>query len=295
VRRRPARIAAGAALIAVGVSFATIARVGGGDSYVVGAKNFTEQFVLAALLSDRIRAEGGAVTQRPGLGSTVAFQALAAGEIDAYVDYSGTLWANVLHRTDNPPRSDLISELRVRLAERNGVRLLGTLGFENAYALAMRADRARELGVRTIADLAARARDLTIGADLEFFARPEWPALRDAYGLDFASRREFSPTFMYRAVADREVDVITAFSSDGRIAANDLVVLEDPRRAILSYDAIVLLAPSRANDALLARAFGPLLDAVPVELMREASLRVDRDADKEPPAAAARWLEERIH
>jgi osmoprotectant transport system permease protein len=192
------------------------------------------------------------------------------------------------------PRSELINDLRARLAERNGVRLLGTLGFENAYTLAMRADRARELGIRTIADLAMRARGLTIGADLEFFARPEWPALRDAYGLEFASRREFSPTFMYSAVAEGEVDVVTAFSSDGRIAANDLVVLDDPRRAILSYDAIVLLAPSRANDPLLARAFGPLLDAISVEVMREASLRVDRDTDKESPAAAARWLEERI-
>jgi osmoprotectant transport system permease protein len=72
------------------------------------------------------------------------------------------------------------------------------------------------------------------------------------------------------------------------------VVLDDPRRAILSYDAIVLLAPSRANDALLARAFEPLLDAIPIEAMREASLRVDRDTNKEPPAAAARWLEERV-
>ena len=294
VRRRPLRIGAGAALLAVGVSFASFARIGGGDTYVIGAKNFTEQFVLATLLSDRIRDEGGAATQRPGLGSTVAYEALAAGEIDAYVDYSGTLWSNVLHRTDNLPRSELINDLRARLAERNGVRLLGTLGFENAYTLAMRADRARELGIRTIADLAMRARGLTIGADLEFFARPEWPALRDAYGLEFASRREFSPTFMYSAVAEGEVDVVTAFSSDGRIAANDLVVLDDPRRAILSYDAIVLLAPSRANDPLLARAFGPLLDAISVEVMREASLRVDRDTDKESPAAAARWLEERI-
>jgi osmoprotectant transport system permease protein len=294
VRRKPARIGAGAALLAVGVAFASFPRIGGGDTYVVGAKNFTEQFVLAALLTDRIRAEGGAATLRPGLGSTVAFEALAAGDIDAYVDYSGTLWANVLHRTDNPARSELIEELRSRLAERRGVRLLGTLGFENAYTLAMRADRARELGVRTIADLAARARSLTIGGDLEFFARPEWPALRDAYGLEFAGRREFSPTFMYQAVVEGEVDVVTAFSSDGRIAANHLVVLDDPRRAILSYDAIVLLAPSRANDALLARAFRPLLDAIPVEVMREASLRVDRNTDKEPPAAAARWLAEQI-
>ncbi len=210
--------------------------------------------MLAALLSDRIRAEGGARDAAAGLGSTVAFEALVAGEIDAYVDYSGTLWSNVLRRTDNPPRSELIEELRARLAERHGVRLLGTLGFENAYALAMRAERARELGIRTIADLAAHARpQLTIGADLEFFARREWPALRDAYGLEFASRREFAPTFMYQAVADGEVDVVTAFSSDGRIAANDLVVLDDPRRAILSYDAIVLLRP-RARTTRCSRA-----------------------------------------
>ncbi len=250
--------------------------------------------MLAALLADRIRAAGGAATQRPGLGSTVVFEALAAGEVDAYVDYSGTLWANAMRRTDNPPRAELLDELRARLAEQRGVRLLGTLGFENAYALAMRRDRASELGIRTIADLAAHARELTIGADLEFFARPEWPAVRDAYGLEFAGRREFSPTFLYQAIENREVDVVTAFSSDARIAANDLVLLEDPRRAILSYDAIVLLAPSRAHDALLERAFAPLLGAIPVELMRAASLRVDRDADKESPAAAARWLAEQI-
>ncbi len=294
VRRKPARIAAGAAVLAAGILLASFARVGAGDTYVVGAKNFTEQFVLAALLADRIRAAGGAATQRPGLGSTVVFEALAAGEIDAYVDYSGTLWANAMRRTDNPPRAELLEELRAGLAEQRGVRLLGSLGFENAYAFAMRRDRARELGIRTIADLAARARELTIGADLEFFARPEWPAVRDAYGLQFAGRREFSPTFLYQAIEDREVDVVTAFSSDARVAANDLVLLEDPRRAILSYDAIVLLAPSRAHDPLLERALAPLLGAIPVELMREASLRVDRDADKEPPAAAARWLAQQI-
>jgi osmoprotectant transport system permease protein len=295
VRRAPVRVLAGAAALGAGILVASLPRTGLGHStYVIGAKNFTEQFILAELLADTIREEGGAATRRVGLGSTVVFEALAAGDIDVYVDYSGTLWANVLKRTDHPPRTDLVGQLRESLAREHGVRLLGTLGFENAYALAMRRERARELGVRTIADLSARARDLAIGADLEFFSRPEWPALRDSYGLEFAQRREFTPTFMYEAVASGEVDVITAFSSDGRIAANDLVVLEDPEGAILPYDAIVLLAPARANDALLEHALAPLLDSIPVELMREASLRVDRDADKLPPAAAARWLADRL-
>ena len=184
--------------------------------------------------------------------------------------------------------------MRDWLAREHGIALLGALGFENAYALAMRRDRAAELGVRTIADLAARSRALSIGGDLEFFSRPEWPAVRDAYGLDFAGRREFQSTFMYQALASGDVDVITAFSSDGRVAADDLVVLDDPSGAILPYDAVVLIAARRANDPLLRRALLPLIDAIPVELIREANYRVDRESDKQSPAAAARWLEEQL-
>jgi osmoprotectant transport system permease protein len=278
-------------MLLAGVAAATASRDGAGtQSYVIGAKNFTEQYILSALIVDRISAEGGSATRRTGLGSAIVFDALAAGDIDAYVDYSGTIWANVMHRTDIPPRERLLQEMSEWLVRERGVVMLGTLGFENAYALAMRRDRAVELGVRSIADLAEHSRTLTIGADFEFFVRPEWPALRDAYGLAFAERREFQSTFMYEAVATREVDVITAFSSDGRIAANDLIVLEDPRGAILPYDAIVLLSARRANDAVLRRALEPLVGAIPVELMRAANQRVDRKDEPEPPVAAARWL-----
>jgi osmoprotectant transport system permease protein len=172
--------------------------------------------------------------------------------------------------------------------------MLGSLGFENAYSLAMRREHAERLGIATIAHLAAHAGELSIGGDFEFFARPEWQALRSAYGLQFASRREFESTFMYQAVAGGEVDVISAFTSDGRIASNDLLVLEDPAGAIPPYDAIVLIARKRANDGLLRRALVPLLDAIPLALMREANDRVDRGTDKETPAAAARWLRGKI-
>lgn len=294
-RRRPRRIATAAAVLVVGVAAAALPLRGTAPaSYVVGAKSFSEQYILAELLSARIAAEGGAVRQRSGLGSAVVFRALASDDLDVYVDYSGTIWANVLGRTDVPPRDAMLAEIRERLAEQYGVVMLGTLGFENAYALAMRRDRARELGIATIADLAARANALVIGGDFEFFVRPEWRALEDAYGLSFASRREFESTFMYGAVTNGEVDVISAFTSDGRIAANDLLLLEDPAGAMLPYDAIVLLAPRRADDTLLRRALEPLLDRIPLDAMQEANYRVDRDIDKQSPAAAARWLAERI-
>jgi osmoprotectant transport system permease protein len=96
---------------------------------------------------------------------------------------------------------------------------------------------------------------------------------------------------MYKAVTSGEVDVISAFSSDGRIAADDLVVLADPKQAIPPYDAVILLSPRRARDARFQRALAPMLGAIPVETMRKANLSVDRDHDKQTPAQAARALE----
>jgi osmoprotectant transport system permease protein len=263
---------------------------GAGQTVVVGAKNFSEQYILAALMGDRLHTAGYRVENRNDLGSAIAYHALAAGEIDAYVDYSGTLWTNVLKRGDLPARAELLAQLTRALAARDGVRVLGPLGFENAYALAMRRDRARALGIRSIDDLARHAPELTLGSDLEFLSRPEWAGLRAAYDLAFKTERRYQPTFMYKAVSGGEADVISAFSSDGRIAADDLVVLADPRGAIPPYDAVILVSPRRAADARFLRALSPLIDAIPVEAMRKANFSVDRDADKASPGQAAATL-----
>jgi osmoprotectant transport system permease protein len=263
-------------------------------TYVVGAKTFTEQYILAALIQQRLRANGLSSTRREGLGSTIIFEALAGGEIDVYVDYSGTIWANHMARNDAKPPEQVLAEMGAWLRKERGIELLGDLGFENAYALAMRRDRAEQLGVKTIDDLVAHAPTLAIGGDYEFFDRPEWASLRDAYGLRFRERRQMDATFMYGAVASGDVDVISAFSSDGRMARFDLVILDDPKRALPPYDAVLLLAPNRANDEDLHRALTPLVGRISVELMRAANLRSDREQDKETPAQAARWLWERI-
>ena len=109
--------------------------------------------------------------------------------------------------------------------------LSAALGFENAYALAMARNRAATLGINSLADL-ARHRNLTVAGDYEFFGRPEWRALNEAYGLSFASQRQMQPEFMYPAVAAGDVDVISAYTSDGRVAQFDLKILDDPKRAI---------------------------------------------------------------
>src|SRR5262249_37575079 len=177
------------------------------------------------------------------LGSSVIFNALAADDIDVYVDYSGTLWLNQLHRTDTPPREQLLGELKNVLAKQN-ITLFGELGFENAYALVMPKQRAEALGIHSIADLASHAATMSIAGDYEFFSRPEWAALKSAYGLSFRSQRTMQPDFMYAAVASGEVDVIAGYTSDGLIAKYDLIVLDDPSHPIPPYDPVLLLAPS---------------------------------------------------
>jgi osmoprotectant transport system permease protein len=263
------------------------------SSYIVGAKTFAEQYVLSALIAQRLRAEGLSATTREGLGSNVIFDALVTGDIDVYVDYSGTLWANQFHHSDVAPREELLRELKTTLAQQN-VTLLGELGFENAYALVMRRQRAEALGIHSIADLAAHAQAMSIAGDYEFFSRPEWAGLRDAYGLRFRAQRQMQPDFMYAAAASGEVDVIAGYTSDGLIAKYDLVVLDDPRHAIPPYDAIVLLSPRRAGDEALRGALQPLLGRIDIATMREANLRAAGGDGASSPDAVARWLWDKI-
>jgi osmoprotectant transport system permease protein len=185
----------------------------------------------------------------------------------------------------------LLSELENWLSKNYNIRLLGTLGFENAYALAMTRKKAQALDIRSLIDLAAHASKFTIAGDYEFFARPEWDALRKAYGLQFKARRQMQPEFMYKALVANDVDVISAYTSDGQIAINDLVVLDDEKHAIPPYDAILLLAPRHAHDERLINAVKPLIGAIPVDVMREANARVSGGTS---PDAVARWLSEKI-
>ena len=286
------RVAAGGIGLALIVLLALVPSLSGGKGgYVIGAKPFAEQYILVALMQDRLRAKGLAATRRDGLGSAVIFDALAAGDIDAYVEYSGTIWANQMKRTDAVPREQVLSEVAAWLKERHGIVTVGGLGFENAYALAMTKKRAADAGIGSIGDLARRAPALSIAGDYEFFDRPEWKAIRDTYGLAFRQQRQMQAEFMYPAAASGEVDVIAAYTSDGRVAQFDLQVLDDPKHAIPPYDAILLVSPKRANDRAFIETLRTLTGKIGVDLMRDANRRAGEGAS---PEVAARWLAEKI-
>ena len=267
---------------------------GANNTVWIGAKTFTEQYILAALIGDVVDEADLAALKKESLGSTVVFDALSKGEIDCYVDYSGTIWANYMKREEAANAQTVLDEIEQWLRDEHGIELLGRLGFENAYGLAMRREQAEKLGIESISDLTGHAPTMKIGGDYEFFGRPEWRRIRNQYDLRFADQISYDSTFMYDAVRNGEVDVISAFTSDGRIAAFDLVVLEDDRNAIPPYDAVLLLSRSAARRARLVDALQPLIGAIPVETMRRANAMVDREEDKRTVDEAARWLLDKV-
>ncbi|MEQ9453866.1 MAG: ABC transporter permease/substrate-binding protein [Phycisphaeraceae bacterium] len=277
-KRRMGRALLGASVLLLAglLAMVVVLDLGRGDRFEVGAKTFNESYVLGYLLGEQL-GDDYDVAYRTGLGSTVAFEALRNDELDAYVDYSGTIWATLMKRTEPLGAEPLRVEVTRWLRDEHGVVCLGSLGFENAYALAVRRELAEELELETIDDLARHAGRLSIGGDPEFFGRAEWDRVRSLYGLGFDRQVSMQSTLMYQAVRDGEVDVITAYTTDAKIDIYDLVLLEDPRQAFPPYEALVLLGPRAGGDAQVVARLTPLIGTIDATLMREINRLVDEE------------------
>jgi len=252
-------------------------RDGNSEPVVIGSKPFTEQYILAGLIVNELTLAGLECDTRPGMGSIILFEALAQNAVDCYVDYGGTIWANVMKRSEIPPRDEMLREITTLLKQEYGIVCLGALGFENTYALATRREDAERFGLSSIGDLAPVAGELSMSSDYEFFSRPEWKAIKKKYDLNFKKLITIDPTLMYSAIAQREVDVISAYSTDGRIVDNDLQVLTDPKQALPPYDAIILLSPKAAMRTKLVAQLQGLVGKIDNEAMRQTNKLVDVD------------------
>jgi osmoprotectant transport system permease protein len=283
---------AGVLCIALGAGLAPVVAgldSGSGPRVIrIGAKPFTEQLILAEVLRLKCEAAGYRTEVLDSLGSTVVFDALEQDNIDCYVEYSGTAWNSFMEREDVLPAGEMLSEVAKWLREEHGIVSLGALGFENTYSLAVSAELAEERNITSIEDLLSVAPELSIGSDYEFFQRPEWRKLQDKYGLEFGRQRTFDPSLMYQAAAAGQVDVVTAYSTDGRIAAFDLRVLTDPRDAFPPYDAMLLVSPVASEDSKLVDSLRELVGTITASEMRQANKLVD--VDGKSPAEAARML-----
>ncbi|MBS1272466.1 MAG: Choline transport system permease protein OpuBB [Candidatus Marinimicrobia bacterium] len=264
------------------------------DVVKIGSKPFTEQYILSAFLQQYIAEEIGYRTELvQNLGSSVAFDALAANQIDIYVDYSGTLWNMHMGNRAMPTNPDtLLQELRRTLNRKYNIRIAASLGFENAYCLAMKTSQAIDMDIESIRDLSRHENELVMGSDVEFFGRPEWTQLQLAYGLNFKKTRSMDAVLMYSAVQENQVDVISAYSTDGRIAAYNLTILEDPAGVFPPYDAVVLVAPDMQDDSLLVNQIAKLNGVISGDLMREMNMLVDYQG--QPPEEAGKKLFRRL-
>jgi len=261
---------------------------------VVGTKTFTEQYVLGRLLEGRLDEAGFAVRRIDDMGSSLLFDGLVAGDVDCMIDYTGTIWANAMPGSEDPPGDPLEVRRRVAkwLADTHGIATVGALGFENTYALAVRREDAEAHGLETVDDLAGLASGWAIAGDFEFFGRPEWAELRSRYDLRFDREVGMDGALMYEALDGGEVDVAAVFSTDGRIAALDLVVLDDPRCVFPPYEAVILLDAEHADDPSALEALRPLAGSIDAAAMRSANRIVD--VDRRPVEEAAASLEKHI-
>ena len=296
IRRRKRKLAALllAAFFALGLwlTGAAIGTARAPAKITVGAKGFTEQFILAEVLAAWVRAHSSReVKILPSLGTTVISDGLASGDIDLSVEYSGTVWADLMERGDAPAtRAEILRDVSAWLRETRGVETVAVLGFENAYALAMRSEDARARGVRTLHDLARVAPSLRIGGDIDFFERAEWRALRERYGFKFRARRSMDSALMYSALEAGQVDVISAYSSDGRIARLGLRLLADELGVIPPYDAMLLASKKFAREEpALLRALAALSGRIDVARMQRMNLEVD-GAGRAPAAVAQNFV-----
>ena len=275
-------------MLGVGFSVSSIAPRSEPD-FVVGGKGFTEQYIIAGLIAAELEEAGFNVEQRLGLGTEIVYSATVNNTVDVYLEYTGTVWANRMKNSENPGRDFVMEGVVSHVEGVDGMVSIGALGFQNLYALAMRKDRAEELGVHTIEDMIPIAQDLVAAGDLEFFGRPEWITLRETYGIDFSEKLTFDAALMYNAVVDRQVDLITAYTSDGRVAAFDLKILEDTRNALLPYDGILIASSVAAENNIFMDTMQALVGQISDEEMREANKIVD--VDRRPISDAVHYLQ----
>ena len=295
---RPRRgLLAATALFSLVLLGATLIPASRHDTVVVGSKNFTEQVILGELLAQTLERQSDLhVVRRLNLGGTfICDRALRAGEIDAYVEYTGTALTAIFHQPVSHDRGAVIGRARDLYAG-CGVTALAPLGFNNTFAILVRRRDADAQGLRAIGDLRRTTDRWRAGFGYEFLQRDDgYRGLAAAYGLRFrAEPRVMDLTLMYRALAGGQVDVIAGDATSGLIDALDLAALDDDRRYFPPYDAVPLVRSAvLLRYPEVGRALASLAGQVSERDMRAMNRAVDVDRE-DPPAVVRRFLAARV-
>jgi osmoprotectant transport system substrate-binding protein len=260
----------------------------------IGSKFFTEQVILAELLAQHIEGRTGVhVERKTNLGGTLlCHKALQAGQLDIYVEYTGTALTAVLNETPNGDSKAVYDRVREQYSQRFNFEVTEPLGFENTFAMVVRGDDAQRFHLRNISDIVPLAPRWRIGVGYEFLERPDgFRGWSERYGLHFAGQPSVMDLgLIYRALVDKKVDIVAGNSTDGLIDALHLFALADDRHYFPPYDAV----PIVRRDALarfpgLRPTLADLAGKVSAEEMRHLNAEVDAD-QRDVPAVVRGFL-----
>lgn len=250
----------------------------GRDRVVVGSKAFTESIILAEIVSQWLERSGIEVERHFNLGATnICFEAIRGGAVDLYPEYTGTGLMAILHLEPADDRAGVLATVRREFEERYDITWLEPLGFDNTYALAMPEALATSRGITKVSDLLTHT-DLRAGFASEFLARVDgWPGMSRKYGLTFDKEpSSMEAGLMYQAAASGQIDVISAYSTDGRIETLGLVVLEDDRGFFPPYEAVLMVRrEALAERPELRAALDALAGLIDDDEMRQMNAEVD--------------------
>lgn len=261
---------------------------------VIGSKNFTEQVILGEMISILLEKKTDLNVERKlNLGGTfICFEALKHGDIDLYVEYTGTGLTAILNMEVMSGPQKVYNLVKEAYRKRFNLVWLEPLGFNNTYTLTMRGKQAEGYNIKTISDLAAWKDKLIAGFTHEFSERPDgYPNLIEHYGFEFAQKpREMDPGLMYIAIANEEVDIICGFATDGRILAFHLVTLEDDKNFFPPYYAAPVIRQQTLDKyPEIARVLNQLGGKIDDNTMVKMNYEVD-EKGREPKKVATQFL-----
>ncbi len=236
------------------------------ETVVVGSKNFPEQALLGEILAQHIEARTHLHVERRFYlaGSFICQQALLAGRIDTYVEYTGTALTAILHDPMESDSARVLARVKQEYKQRFNLEVMPPLGFNNTFAMVIRGEDARRLGIHTLSQAVPYASGWRAGFGYEFMERPDgYASVAKAYGLNFGSTRVLDLGLLYRALLEKQVDIVAGNSTDGLLAARDLTVLEDDKHCFPPYQAVpVIREDTLARYPELREAIGELADRI---------------------------------
>lgn len=249
-----------------------------GKTVVVGAKDYTEQDVLGNLVSVLLEKNTDLDIQyKHEMSSNVIFAAVQSGDVNVYIDYTGTIYGSYLNYSDMKSADEVYDISVKEMAEKYQLRVLEPLGFNNTYCLAVTPDTAREYNLKTYSDLAQVSQGMIFGGGFEILNRNDGiPNLKKAYGMEFKEEKAVEGVLRYSALANNETQITEAFSTDGMLLEYDLVVLEDDKSFFPPYHAVPVIRAETAQKypEILAQ-MEKLTNLISDDAMRELNYKVD--------------------